>query len=155
LGVTWFVLDPYQIGHENEEALKSGAFWFYRKMGFHSTDAALRELTAREEKKIAADASYRVPPRTLRKLVCAPMVYGFPGAQVSDWYGFETRRLGMSVARANGWSKSQSKLLAPFFEAKQAIEEADCLRVMREQPGIRAEILRLGRERTLAPPVHS
>ena len=55
LGVTSFSLDPYQLGHENEEALSSGAFWFYRKLGFQSTDPGLRSLTAREEEKIAAE----------------------------------------------------------------------------------------------------
>src|SRR5262249_7965859 len=29
-----FSIDPYQLGHENEEAIASGAFWFYRKLGF-------------------------------------------------------------------------------------------------------------------------
>ena len=146
LGVTCFVLDPYQIGHENEEAIQSGAFWFYRKLGFHSTDAALRERTVREEKKIAANPAYRTSAAALRKLVCARMVHGFPGAPVSDWYGFETRRLGMKVARAGGWSRCQLKLLAPFFAAKQAVEESECLRAMQIQPEIRAELLRLGRD---------
>ena len=34
MGVTVYWLDPYQIGHQNEEAIESGAFWFYRKLGF-------------------------------------------------------------------------------------------------------------------------
>ncbi|HEV8117251.1 MAG TPA: hypothetical protein VGQ32_01935, partial [Thermoanaerobaculia bacterium] len=68
LGVTSFSLDPYQLGHENEEALDSGAFWFYRKLGFESTSETLRSLTAREEKKIAADPSYRSSPSILRRL---------------------------------------------------------------------------------------
>ena len=37
LGVTSFSIDPYQLGYENEEALESGAFWFYRKLGFRPT----------------------------------------------------------------------------------------------------------------------
>ena len=145
LGVTCFVLDPYQMGHHNEEAIQSGAFWFYRKLGFHSTDAALRELTAREEKKIAANPSYRVTARTLRKLVRERMAYGFPGAPVGDWYGFETRRLGMTVARAGGWTRRQIRILGPFLEAKQAPEEVACLRIMQTQSDLRAEILRLGK----------
>ncbi len=34
LGVTVFSIDPYQVGHQNEEGIESGAFWFYRKLGF-------------------------------------------------------------------------------------------------------------------------
>jgi hypothetical protein len=115
------LLDPYQMGHHNKEAIQSGAFWFYRKLGFHSTDAVLRELTAREEKKIAANPSYRVPARALRKLVRERMAYGFPGAPVGDWYSFETRRLGTAVARAGGLIRRQIKILWPFLEAKQAL----------------------------------
>ena len=145
LGVTCFVLDPYQIGHNNEEAIQSGAFWFYRKLGFHSTDAALRDMTAKEEKKIASNAAYRVPARALRKLVCARMIYGFPGAPVADWYSFETRRLGMEVARARGWTRRQLKLLSPVLEAKEAPEETSCLKAMQTHPALRAELLRLGK----------
>jgi hypothetical protein len=75
LGVTSFSLDPYQIGYENEEAISSGAFWFYRKLGFRSTDAKLRELTAREEAKLAADPSYRTPPSVLRSLAVHNLLY--------------------------------------------------------------------------------
>ena len=145
LGVTCFALDPYQIGHRNEEAIESGAFWFYRKLGFHSIDASLRDLTSREEKKIAANPAYRVPARTLRKLVQARMMYGFPGAPVDDWYGFETRRLGMTVARAGGWTRRQLRLLRTFLESKQAPEEVVCLRTMQSQSAVRSEFLRLGK----------
>ena len=145
LGVTCFALDPYQIGYRNEEALQSGAFWFYRKLGFHSIDASLRDLTAREDKKIAANPAYRVPVQTLRKLVKERMMYGFPGSPVGDWYGFETRRLGMAVARAGGWSRRQLRILRPFLEAKKAPEEAVCLRAMQRQSAVRSEFLRLGK----------
>lgn len=98
-GVTCFWLDPYQIGHENEEAIQSGAFWFYRKLGYWSTDPELRSLTEQEERRIARDPHYRTPARLLRRMVRAPMVYGFPGSRAEDWCGFETRRIGMEVVR--------------------------------------------------------
>jgi hypothetical protein len=34
MGTTCVSVYPYQLGHENEEAIESGAFWFYRKLGF-------------------------------------------------------------------------------------------------------------------------
>ena len=34
LGVKCISVYPYQIGKDNDEALASGAFWFYRKLGF-------------------------------------------------------------------------------------------------------------------------
>ena len=44
-GATNFLsLIRYQIGQNNDEALDSGAFWFYRKLGFRSGDPALEAL---------------------------------------------------------------------------------------------------------------
>ena len=73
--VNTFFIDPYQIGHENEEAIESGAFWFYHKLGFRSESQEIEALAAKEEKKIAADPSYRTPPRILRKLAAEPVAY--------------------------------------------------------------------------------
>ena len=44
-----FSIDPYQLGHENDEAIDSGAFWFYAKLGFHSTSRKIRKLAEHEE----------------------------------------------------------------------------------------------------------
>ena len=67
---------PYQIGQNNDEAIDSGAFWFYRKLGFRSGRAELEQLARREEQKIAADPAYRTPPRILRRLAEAHVFYG-------------------------------------------------------------------------------
>ncbi len=74
-GVKTFSVDPYQIGHENEEAIESGAFWFYRKLGFAPESAEVLRLLAREEHKIEARAGYRTPPAALRKLAASRLVY--------------------------------------------------------------------------------
>jgi hypothetical protein len=75
LGAKRFWIDPYQIGHENDEALDSGAFWFYRKLGFRSTSREIAKLIAREETKIAATPGYRTPPTILRQIARAPLIY--------------------------------------------------------------------------------
>jgi hypothetical protein len=74
-GVKSFSVDPYQIGHENEEAIASGAFWFYRKLGFAPELRGLWRLLSREEEKIESRPAYRTPPATLRKLASARLVY--------------------------------------------------------------------------------
>jgi hypothetical protein len=82
LGARRFTVDPYQLGHENDEAVDSGAFWFYRKLGFRSTSPEIAALIAREEAKIAASHNkapgYRTPPATLRKLARAALIYDVP-----------------------------------------------------------------------------
>jgi hypothetical protein len=75
LGAKRFTVDPYQLGHENNEAVDSGAFWFYRKLGFRSTSREIAALVAREEAKIAATPGYRTQPATLRKLARAPLIF--------------------------------------------------------------------------------
>ena len=52
--VTCFSVYPYQLGDQNEEAIKSGAFWFYRKLGFRPGRPELLAMTQREEAKIAS-----------------------------------------------------------------------------------------------------
>jgi hypothetical protein len=106
---------PYQIGQNNDEALDSGAFWFYRKLGFRSGSSDLEQLARREEQKIAANPQYRTPKKTLRRLAEAHVFYevgrvdplstdsqvlasrapSAPGA----WDTFSTRNLGLRVNR--------------------------------------------------------
>jgi hypothetical protein len=95
---------PYQIGQNNDEAIDSGAFWFYRKLGFRPGRADLQALCEQEEKKISAQPKYRTPPRTLKRLAEAHMFYDvcLPGPAVydtGDWDRFSTRNLGLLVSR--------------------------------------------------------
>jgi hypothetical protein len=66
---------PYQIGQNNDEAIDSGAFWFYRKLGFRPGRPDLQKLCEREEKRVTANPKYRTPPRTLKRLAEAHMFY--------------------------------------------------------------------------------
>ncbi len=70
-----FSIYPYQIGQNNDEAIDSGAFWFYRKLGFHPGRRDLQKLCEKEEEKIADNPKYRTPPRTLKRLAEAHMFY--------------------------------------------------------------------------------
>lgn len=97
LGVTAFSLDPYQIGHENEEGIESGAFWFYRKLGFRPTSPAIQKLVAHEEEKLAARSEYRTSASTLRKLAAGPMIFELDQSHVGDWDRFQVRNIGFAV----------------------------------------------------------
>lgn len=99
LSVTSFSVDPYQIGYENEEGIESGAFWFYRKLGFRPVRSELMRLAMEEERKAAADASYRTPPKTLRKLSVGHLLFEPGHATQSDWDSFQARNLGLAVGR--------------------------------------------------------
>jgi hypothetical protein len=75
LGVTRFSIDPYQLGHENEEAIASGAFWFYYKLGFRPVTREIAALASWEAAKIAARPGYRSSSAILRRLAAASLMY--------------------------------------------------------------------------------
>ena len=99
MGTTCVSVYPYQLGHDNEEAIESGAFWFYRKLGFRPGRADLQRLAEREEEKIAADSKYRTPTRTLKRLAAGHVFYELPGSEVGAWDRFSTRNIGLRVNR--------------------------------------------------------
>ena len=69
-GSTIFTIDPYQLGLGNDEAIESGAFWFYRKLGFRPMDPAIERLARAEEKR-----KRRSSAATLRKLGASALRY--------------------------------------------------------------------------------
>jgi hypothetical protein len=75
LGVTVFSVDPYQIGQDNEEGIESGAFWFYRKLGFKPVRDDITKIVEREEKKIATQKDYRTPVKILRRIATSHLIY--------------------------------------------------------------------------------
>jgi hypothetical protein len=90
---------PYQLGHDNDEAIESGAFWFYRKLGFRPGKAELLELARTEERKIAADPTYRTSAQTLKRLAAGHVFYELPGSAIGAWDRFSTRNIGLHVNR--------------------------------------------------------
>lgn len=99
LGVTAFSIDPYQIGFENEEGIESGAFWFYRKLGFRPTSRSIATMTEKEESKIHSRSGYRTTAATLRKLAADPMIFELDQSRKGDWDRFQVRNIGMAAQR--------------------------------------------------------
>ena len=104
-GAKTFSVYPYQIGQNNDEALDSGAFWFYRKLGFRSGDPALEALARKEEQKIAADPNHRTSRSILKRIAEAHVFYetperaNAPSRSSDEWDRFSTRNLGLQVNR--------------------------------------------------------
>jgi hypothetical protein len=144
-GVTSFAIDPYQVGYENEEGIESGAFWFYRKLGFRPTNRDVLRLVENEEEKIATRAGYRTSARTLRKLAESPMIFELDQKRAGDWDRFQVRKIGLRMQRGKVESLSA---LAPDFKlivhAKSAAEETTYLELMRQHENLRRQIIRLG-----------
>ena len=97
MGATCISMYPYQLGQNNDEAIESGAFWFYRKLGFRPGRTELLRLAEREEKRIAANPSYKSSARTLRRLADGHVFYELPGSAAGAWNRFSTRNIGLRV----------------------------------------------------------
>jgi hypothetical protein len=109
-GVWSFSIDQYQIGRENDEAIDSGAFWFYRKLGFRPTDSKVTALVAREENRMKERPGHRTSPAALRRIATCNLLYevdeGQPGSPKSKvqspkglWDRFHIRKIGLAVNR--------------------------------------------------------
>jgi hypothetical protein len=68
-----FSVDPYQIGKDNSDGIKSGAFWVYYHMGFRPVRAEQKKIAEEESVKRSAQKSYRSPYAALKQLANSRM----------------------------------------------------------------------------------
>ncbi len=85
-GCTRFVVNPYQFGADNDDALASGAFWFYWRLGFRPVRPDLLALAQSEAAKIAARRGYRTPLARLRRLAADDIHLDLPGARPEAFF---------------------------------------------------------------------
>jgi hypothetical protein len=110
-GVNAFTIVPYQLGHLNDEAIESGAWWFYRKLGYAPRDRATRKLMAAEEARMKRNAGHRSSPATLRRLA-RENVYFHLGRERDDVLGLlPLPSVGLAVTRflAANWGDDRER----------------------------------------------
>jgi len=112
-GCTRFIANSYQFGGENTEALKSGAFWFYYRLGYRPVLSDVRKLAQREDSRIKRSRNYRSDVKTLRKLASCDMHLTLPGSKQSDlfdedWLVTSSMLATKSLAAAAWGSHAQS-----------------------------------------------
>ncbi len=78
-GTTRFVVNAFQFGEGNREAIASGAFWFYHRLGFRPAAVAARRLASREAARMRTEPRHRSSPATLRALATGDMHLVLPG----------------------------------------------------------------------------
>ncbi len=98
VGCTRFIVNTYQIGGDNREALQSGAFWFYYRLGYRPLDADVCRLAGNEEKKRKRDCNYRSSTKVLRKLSSSDMHLTLPGSALSEFFDEEWLATGSRLA---------------------------------------------------------
>jgi hypothetical protein len=105
------VVDRYQLGHESTEALRSGSFYFYHRLGFRPRDPGVVRVLAGERAKIAADPSYRSPIPVLKRLAAAEVFLTLP-----DGLAAPEKRL-----RATDVSGLVARMIAREFAGDRAL----------------------------------
>jgi hypothetical protein len=99
-GSDTFTIYPYQLGDDNDEALQSGAWWFYQKLGFRPRDPAVKRLMRRELAAMARRGRHRSTIPTLRRLARENLYYAL-GRSRDDVMGeLPLRRVGEAVTAA-------------------------------------------------------
>lgn len=94
-----FLVRNTQMGYGEDEALYSGAFWFYYKLGFRALDAGVRALAEREVARQRADKAYRTPIGTMRRLSKSDVVLSVDGISAAEWKEVSIINLGYAVTR--------------------------------------------------------
>lgn len=112
-GCTRFIANPYQFGAENDEALQSGAFWFYYRLGYRPVDARIRKLAKTEWDRVKSSRKYRSSIGTLRRLASCDMHFTLPGARASDlfderWIEISSLLATLELAKTGGKSRAAS-----------------------------------------------
>jgi hypothetical protein len=74
------------LGHENEEAIRSGAWWFYQKIGFQPRSYVAGRLLRQELARMRRRPGHRSSPQTLRSLARHNLYY-YLGRPRSDVIG--------------------------------------------------------------------
>jgi len=127
-GSDTFTIFPYQLGEGNAEAVASGAWWFYQKMGFRPRDPAARRLMHQELARMKASPRHRTGPANLRRLA-RENLYLALGREREDVIGrLELPHVGLQVMKS---------LAARFGSDREAADRV-CAREAAAQLGLRS-----------------
>ncbi|HEX6944249.1 MAG TPA: hypothetical protein VF128_15080 [Gemmatimonadaceae bacterium] len=84
-GVNRFVVNGYQVGEGNPEAIRTAALWFYYRLGFRPSDPKRRTLARREFARLR-DRKARTSPDMLRTLSAGDLWLELPGCRRQDYF---------------------------------------------------------------------
>ena len=124
-----FTIFPYQLGgYGNPEALASGAWWFYQKLGFRPRAPRIVTAMNRELARLKANPGYRSSRATL-KVLASENLYFHLGKERNDAIGvLELPNAGLAV----------TDMLARRFGSEREKAEAVLTLEARDLLGLRA-----------------
>ena len=116
VGCTRFIANAYQVGEGNREALQSGAFWFYYRLGFRPVSLDVRALALEELAKRRRDPGHRSKSKTLRDLASCDMHLTLPGSRPSElfdeeWLATSSKLATREIGVVGGKTRQESATL--------------------------------------------
>lgn len=118
-GAARFLVEPYQFGAGNAEGLRSGAFWFYWRLGFRPVDPALMKLAMREFARLRSRPGARSPLSLMRELTASDLALDLaplPPEQAVD---------------AGSLSTAVSRVVRERFDRDRAAAQRESLRIVK------------------------
>jgi hypothetical protein len=119
-----FIVRPYQFGKSNAEGIRSGAFWFYYKLGFRPATARLNQQAAKEWEKVHTGNHYRTPVKTLRTFTAADLEWltgnhSFPSFGADELSAAISRQINLQYngSRRNAIAAARNKMKQLFSPA--------------------------------------
>jgi hypothetical protein len=117
-GSDTFTIFPFQLGEGNKEALASGAWWFYYKMGFQPREKTAVRLMQRELAAMKRRPGHRSSIATLKRLARSNVYLDFGRARDDVIGVVEIANVGLAATR----------YLAARFGGEGDRGRADCAR---------------------------
>ncbi len=72
-GVRQFIADPFQLGRNNTEGMRSGAFWFYYRLGFRPQDERLCREAEQLWLTYQSNRKRQAPQASVKRFVASPV----------------------------------------------------------------------------------
>ena len=127
-GVTRFVAEPSQFGGSGIEGLKSGAFWFYYRLGFRPMAERAAELARAEFARQQTTPGYRTPLPTLKRFTRSDIELRLAPADAStarNGSGPEPSYLSAAVSAWIARRFNGDRLRAEAFAARSVARALD------------------------------
>ena len=106
LGASSFSIEPYQLGRGNDEAIDSGAWWFYAGFGFRPRVPRVARLARAELAKRGRDPGYRSSRATLLALAEAHLHWALDARRPGVVTPIDA--IGLTIARHDGVSEREA-----------------------------------------------
>jgi hypothetical protein len=126
LGADAFTIVPYQLGEGNDEAIESGAWWFYYKLGYRPRNRGIERLVAGELERMRRDPAHRSGPATLRRLASDNVFWSLGRAREDVIGRIPLANVGIAV----------TDFLARRFGSERRRAERECAREAAAKSGL-------------------